>query len=42
MLMRTCDARLPARLPRAELDRIADVCLAAAEAVKAPARAYGT
>jgi dTDP-4-amino-4,6-dideoxygalactose transaminase len=42
MLMRTCDARLPARLPRAELDRIAGVFLAAAEAVKAPARAYGT
>jgi len=42
MLMRPCDARLPARLTRAELDRIADVFLAAAAAVKAPARAYGT
>ncbi|ARC89967.1 DegT/DnrJ/EryC1/StrS aminotransferase family protein [Rhodovulum sp. MB263] len=43
MLMRACDARLPAHLPRAELDRIATMLVAAAEAVKgADARAYGT
>jgi len=43
MLMRACDARLPAHLPRAELDRIADMLVAAAEAVKGEeARAYGT
>lgn len=39
MLMRTCDARLPARLPRAELDRIADTFLTAAAAVKKAAAA---
>jgi perosamine synthetase len=42
MLMRTCDARLPARLTRPDLDRIADVFLTAASAVKEPAPAYGT
>jgi len=42
MLMRACDVRLPARLTREELDLIAEALLAAAEAVMAPARAYGT
>ncbi|TDX29616.1 DegT/DnrJ/EryC1/StrS family aminotransferase [Rhodovulum visakhapatnamense] len=43
MLMRACDARLPAHLSRAELDRIAGALVAAAETVKtAEARAYGT
>jgi perosamine synthetase len=34
MLMRACDARLPARLTRAELDFIADALIAAAQDVK--------
>jgi hypothetical protein len=34
MLMRACDARLPARLTRPELDFIADALLAAAADVK--------
>ncbi|PWE32010.1 aminotransferase [Maritimibacter sp. 55A14] len=42
MLMRACDARLPARLTRAECDQIAAVFLAAAEEVKGPVAAYGT
>ncbi|MFP4327683.1 MAG: DegT/DnrJ/EryC1/StrS family aminotransferase [Paracoccaceae bacterium] len=42
MLMRACDVRLPARLTRDELDLIAEALLAAAAAVMAPARAYGT
>jgi perosamine synthetase len=33
MLMRACDARLPARLTRAECDFIADALVDAAEAV---------
>lgn len=42
MLMRACDVRLPARLTREELDVIARALTAAAEDVKAEARAYGT
>jgi dTDP-4-amino-4,6-dideoxygalactose transaminase len=42
MLMRACDARLPARLTRPELDVIADALTGAAEDVMGPARAYGT
>ncbi len=42
MLMRACDTRLPVRLTRPELDYIAEALLAAAEAVKARAPAYGT
>ncbi len=42
MLMRACDARLPARLKRAELDLIAAALIAAAEDIKGPALAYGT
>ncbi|MBN2905198.1 MAG: aminotransferase class I/II-fold pyridoxal phosphate-dependent enzyme [Rhodobacteraceae bacterium] len=42
MLMRACDVRLPARLTRDELDFIANALIAAAEAVKAAPRAYGT
>lgn len=38
MLMRACDMRLPARLGRADLDRIVDDVLAAVAEVKAPAR----
>ena len=33
MLSRACDARLPARLTRAELDTIADILIAAAAEV---------
>jgi dTDP-4-amino-4,6-dideoxygalactose transaminase len=42
MLMRACDARLPARLKKADLDHIIDALLSAAEDVKGPARAFGT
>jgi dTDP-4-amino-4,6-dideoxygalactose transaminase len=42
MLKRACDARLPARLTKAELDVIAEALVAAAEDVKSPALAYGT
>jgi len=42
MLMRACDVRLPARLTAEECDAIAGVLVAAAGAVMAPARAYGT
>ena len=42
MLMRACDARLPARLTRAELDVIAEALLSAAGAVMTPHRAFGT
>ena len=42
MLMRACDVRLPARLAKADLDFIAEALLAAAEDIKADARAYGT
>jgi dTDP-4-amino-4,6-dideoxygalactose transaminase len=42
MLMRACDVRLPARLARADLDFIAGALIAAADAVKGEARAYGT
>jgi dTDP-4-amino-4,6-dideoxygalactose transaminase len=42
MLMRACDVRLPVRLTRAELDFVADALIAAAAAVKGPARAFGT
>ncbi len=42
MLMRACDARLPARLKRAELDLIAAALVGAAEDVKGKALAYGT
>lgn len=42
MLMRACDARLPARLTRAELDLIAAALTGAAEDVKGAVLAYGT
>ncbi len=42
MLMRACDTRLPVRLERAELDFIASALLAAGEAVKGKALAFGT
>ncbi|PCH70047.1 MAG: aminotransferase [Rhodobacteraceae bacterium] len=42
MLMRACDVRLPVRLTRAELDVVAEILLDAADAVMAPAQAYGT
>lgn len=42
MLMRACDARLPARLTVPELDVIAAALTGAAEDVKGPALAYGT
>ena len=43
MLMKACDARLPARLTRTDLDVIADALLGAAQDVMGPAaRAYGT
>ncbi|SEL94834.1 dTDP-4-amino-4,6-dideoxygalactose transaminase [Roseovarius tolerans] len=42
MLMRACDARLPARLTRPELDMIVAAVLAAADDIMAPDRAYGT
>jgi dTDP-4-amino-4,6-dideoxygalactose transaminase len=42
MLMRACDARLPARLTRKELDLIAAALTGAAEDVKGAVLAYGT
>jgi len=42
MLMRACDARLPARLRKADLDLIAAAILGAVADVKGPALAYGT
>ncbi|MEQ9259325.1 MAG: aminotransferase class I/II-fold pyridoxal phosphate-dependent enzyme [Roseovarius sp.] len=42
MLMKACDARLPARLTRAELEVISDALILAAEDVMGEARAYGT
>jgi len=42
MLMRACDARLPARLTRPELDMIVEAVLEAADDIMAPDRAYGT
>jgi dTDP-4-amino-4,6-dideoxygalactose transaminase len=42
MLMKACDARLPARLTKAELDMIADALLLAAQDVMGEDRAYGT
>lgn len=42
MLMRACDARLPARLQKADLDHIIGALLSAAEDVKGTPRAYGT
>ena len=42
MLMRACDARLPARLTRPELDLIADALVQAANDVMGEALAYGT
>ena len=42
MLSRACDARLPARLTRRELDFIANALLSAAESVMEQPRAYGT
>jgi len=42
MLMRACDVRLPARLSRAECDAVADILLAAMDAVTGARRAYGT
>lgn len=43
MLMKACDARLPARLTRTDLDVIAGALLGAAQDVMGPAaRAYGT
>jgi dTDP-4-amino-4,6-dideoxygalactose transaminase len=42
MLLRACDARLPARLTRPELDVIAEALTLAARDVMGEARAYGT
>ncbi len=42
MLMRACDARLPARLTRPDLDLIVEALLQAATDVMGEARAYGT
>jgi hypothetical protein len=42
MLMRACDARLPARLTLADCDRVADALVMAAEDVMGQPRAYGT
>ena len=42
MLMRACDARLPARLTRPDLDLIADALVNSATDVMGEARAYGT
>ncbi len=42
MLMRACDARLPARLTRSELDVIIEALVLAAEDVMGEPRAYGT
>ena len=42
MLMRACDVRLPARLPKAELDAVIAALVGAAHAIAEPARAYGT
>ncbi len=42
MLMRACDARLPARLRQPQLDQIVAAFTGAAEDVKSPALAYGT
>lgn len=42
MLMRACDARLPARLTPEECDLIAEALAGAADDVKTPALAYGT
>uniref|UniRef100_UPI003B52D0A5 DegT/DnrJ/EryC1/StrS family aminotransferase n=1 Tax=Roseovarius indicus TaxID=540747 RepID=UPI003B52D0A5 len=42
MLMKACDARLPARLTRPELDMIADALILAAQDVMGEDRAYGT
>ena len=42
MLNRACDARLPARLTRSELDAIADALLLATRDVMGETRAYGT
>ena len=42
MLMRACDVRLPVRLTPTELDLIADILLAAADAATGPVPAYGT
>ena len=42
MLMRACDARLPARLTRSELDMIASAFTGAAERIKEKIAAYAT
>lgn len=42
MLMRACDARLPARLKRADCDQIAAALLGAVEDIKGRRLAYGT
>ncbi|WP_397542226.1 aminotransferase class I/II-fold pyridoxal phosphate-dependent enzyme [Roseovarius salis] len=42
MLMRACDARLPARLTKPELDAIAEALVMAATDVMGETRAYGT
>ena len=42
MLMKACDARLPARLKKPELDMIADALILAAQNVMGEDRAYGT
>jgi len=42
MLMRACDARLPARLTRSDCDFVAAALAGAAEDVKGPQLAYGT
>lgn len=42
MLMKACDARLPARLKKPDLDMIADALILAAQDVMGEDRAYGT
>jgi len=42
MLMKACDARLPARLQKVDLDFVASALIAAAEAVMGGAKSYGT
>ncbi|WP_120501825.1 DegT/DnrJ/EryC1/StrS aminotransferase family protein [Roseovarius sp. EL26] len=42
MLMKACDARLPARLSKADLDAVSEALLQAAEDVMGRTQAYGT
>ncbi|WP_172293863.1 DegT/DnrJ/EryC1/StrS aminotransferase family protein [Pseudoruegeria sp. HB172150] len=42
MLMRACDARLPARLTREDCDFVVEALVGAAEDIKSPELAYGT